>query len=334
MTRLFVIFILSSFAWAISAQTFSQTTQSEELQEANRLLKQGQHQQALDKVNTHLSSKPKDASGRFLKGLILTEQNKNTEAIKVFTALTEDYPALPEPYNNLAVLYAAQGQFDKARNALEMAIQTHPSYATAHENLGDIYAKMATIAYDKALQLDKGNVAAQTKLSMVKELFSAPQTNSKPTTNPIAQVTPAVKPIAEAKPNPVVATPAEKPTPAAKPTDNPEKDAILLALNNWAKAWSEQNVPAYLDFYDASFKPVGESRANWEKSRRERIKKPKSIRVAIVAPSIAFADATHAKVHFKQLYHSEKIKSSTEKTIYLVKSGSDWLITQEKIGRN
>ena len=79
-----------------------------------------------------------------MKGLILTEQGKPADAIKIFTGLTEDYPELPEPYNNLAVLYASQGQYDKARTALEMSIRTHPSYATAHENLGDIYAKMAS----------------------------------------------------------------------------------------------------------------------------------------------------------------------------------------------
>ncbi len=59
----------------------------------------------------------------------------------MFTKLSEDYPELPEPYNNLAVLYAQQKQYDKARTALEMAIRTHPSYAIAYENLGDIYAK-------------------------------------------------------------------------------------------------------------------------------------------------------------------------------------------------
>jgi tetratricopeptide (TPR) repeat protein len=89
-----------------------------------------------------------------------------------FPELTEDYPELPEPYNNLAVLYAAQADYERAKNSLEMAIRTHPSYATAHENLGDIYAKMASQAYDKALQLDKSNTSAQTKLALIRDLFS------------------------------------------------------------------------------------------------------------------------------------------------------------------
>jgi len=143
--------------------------QSDELQEANQLFKQGQLDRAMGRVNAYLAKYPKDARGRFLKGIILTEQNKSDDAIKVFRELTQEFPELPEPYNNLAVLYASQGQYDRARAALEMAIRTHPSYATAHENLGDIYAKMASQAYDKALQLDKSNTTAQTKLNLIKE---------------------------------------------------------------------------------------------------------------------------------------------------------------------
>src|SRR5687767_15132902 len=147
--------------------------QSDELQDASQLLKQGQLDRAMERVDVYLKSRPKDARGRFLKGIILTEQNKPNDAIKLFTELTQDFPELPEPYNNLAVLYASQGQYDKARSSLEMAIRTHPSYATAHENLSDIYAKMASQAYDKALQLDKANTTAQTKLNLIKELFPA-----------------------------------------------------------------------------------------------------------------------------------------------------------------
>src|SRR3990170_8251128 len=147
--------------------------QSDDYQDAAKLFRSGQHAQALERVDGFLKGHAKDARARFLKGLILTEQSKPADAIKIFAGLTEDYPELPEPYNNLAVLYASQGQYDKARAALQMAIRTHPSYATAHENLGDIYAKMASQAYGKALQLDKGNAAAQTKLNLIKDLFTS-----------------------------------------------------------------------------------------------------------------------------------------------------------------
>lgn len=148
-------------------------SQGDDFAQANQLLKQGQLELALDRVHAYLSSRPKDARGRFLKGVILAEQKKPSEAIKIFTDLTHDYPELPEPYNNLAVLHASQGEYDKARAALEMAIRANPSYAAAHENLGDIYAKMASQSYDKASKLDRSNKTAQTKLNLIKELFSS-----------------------------------------------------------------------------------------------------------------------------------------------------------------
>lgn len=160
--------LLGSLALATSAGA-----QTDEYAEAGKLFRAGQQARALERVDNFLQGNPQDARGRFLKGLILTEQHKQAEAIAVFTGLTEEYPELPEPYNNLAVLYASQGQYDKARGALEISIRTHPSYATAHENLGDVYAKMASQSYEKASQLDKSNKAVQIKLTMIKELFSS-----------------------------------------------------------------------------------------------------------------------------------------------------------------
>ena len=133
---------------------------ADDVQDAAKLLKAGQHQQALERVNKVLAAKPRDPQARFLKGLIYTEQGNAKEAIEIFTKLTQDFPELPEPYNNLAVIYASQGQYEKARSALEQSIRTHPSYATAYENLGDVYAKLASQAYDKALQLDSSNTTS------------------------------------------------------------------------------------------------------------------------------------------------------------------------------
>jgi hypothetical protein len=164
---------------------------ADEVQAAYGLFKQGHPEQALKKVNDYIASNPKgalsttDAKARFLKGIILTEQRKTEDAISLFSSLTQDYPELPEPYNNLAVLYASQGKYDKAKLALEMAIRTHPSYATANMNLGDIYALMASEAYARALQLNRSDSETQTKLAMIKDLFS--------TSGMIAKTAPALK---------------------------------------------------------------------------------------------------------------------------------------------
>jgi Flp pilus assembly protein TadD len=139
---------------------------------AQALLREGQPAEALSRVDTYLKDNPKDARGRFLRGVILTEQQKPDEAISVFRALNEDMPELPEPYNNLAVLYAAKGNYDDARRLLETAVVAHPNYALAHENLGDIYARLAARSYAQAAKLDPKAASAQKKLKIVDQLLA------------------------------------------------------------------------------------------------------------------------------------------------------------------
>ena len=135
--------------------------------DVNQLLRGGQLAEALAKADRTSPTSPRDPQMRFLKGVIQPKPGAGDDAIATFARLTEDYPELPEPYNNLAVLYAAQGQFDKARAALEMAIRANPTYATAHENLGDVYARLAASPIAKALQLDAGNRTAAPKLALL-----------------------------------------------------------------------------------------------------------------------------------------------------------------------
>ena len=170
---------------------------ADDYSDVNQLMRSGKFPEALAKADQYLAAKPRDPQMRFLKGVIQTEAGRPAEAIATFTKLTEDYPELPEPYNNLAVLYAGQSQFDKARAALEMAIRTNPSYATAHENLGDVYAKLASQAYTKALQLDAGNSGVQPKLALIRDLF-APAGKAGKAPAPAAAA-PAPAPVAVAK---------------------------------------------------------------------------------------------------------------------------------------
>ena len=240
------------------AISFAVPAFADNLPEVQRLIKQGQYPQALEKVDAYLSSRPKDAQGRFLKGLIYTEMNKPADAISVFTKLSEDYPELPEPYNNLAVLYAQQKQYDKARTALEMAIRTHPSYAIAYENLGDVYAKLASQAYDKALQLDNSNSTTQNKLALIRDLITTSgKGNVKPQPAPVAAapVAPAA-PVAAAVAKPAVAAVAPTATivtstpgaasasPASKPTAIAAAPAPAAAVATPAPAAAPTPAPA------------------------------------------------------------------------------------------
>ncbi|MBU3695375.1 tetratricopeptide repeat protein [Dechloromonas sp.] len=336
---------------------FSVPSFADNLPEVQRLIKQGQYPQALEKVDAYLSPRPKDAQGRFLKGLIFTEMNRPADAIGVFTKLTEDYPELPEPYNNLAVLYAQQKQYDKARTALEMAIRTHPSYAIAYENLGDIYAKLASQAYDKALQLDGSNAIAQNKLALIRDLITTGKGNVKPAAPVAAAPAPVVaapaKPAVTPKTAGVAATPGTsavaptKPTetkpaasaaaPAAPVTSAPAvakpdngSDEVAKAVAAWASAWSRKDMKAYLGAYASDFEtPKGMSRKAWEDERELRIAgKAGKISVNIDEPQVTIK-GDRATAKFRQHYKAPGISSSTTKTLIFVRAGGKWLIKDE-----
>jgi tetratricopeptide (TPR) repeat protein len=300
-------------------------------EDASKSFKQGNYAEALEKVESVIAANPRDARARFLKGLILTEQSKPADAIKEFTSLTEDYPELPEPYNNLAVLYASQGQYDKARKALEMAIRTHPSYAIAHENLGDVYAKMASEAYDKALQLDRGNAAAQTKLAMIKDLFSGSVVPGRGSPD-VPDTTPSVASTTIEKPAAAAAKAAATPATTAIPPNKGDVEGALAAVSGWAKAWSSKNADGYLAFYAPTFQvPGGEARASWETMRRDRIARPKKIDVTIGSPKVTFDPAGRAIVKFRQGYKSDTLDTAGAKTLVLQKNGGHWQIVQERM---
>jgi len=328
------------FALALAASR----AYADDLQDIDRLVKGGQHAQALERVNQYLAQNPSDAQGRFKKGLILAEQNKVAEAIEVFTKLSQDYPKLPEPHNNLAVLYASQGQYEKARQQLEMSIRTDPRFATAYENLGDVYTKLASQAYDKALQLDSSNSVAKNKLSLIRDLLmtseprlpavsSAPAgKTAEPARPPVVAAGPK-KSDTEAKPAPGQAKPA-----AAKPAEQPaparggNTEEVLQAVRAWAGAWSKQDLDAYLAFYAKDFKtPKGETRAQWEAARKQRISTPKKIEVAVESPKVTLKGDS-AVVTFRQAYRSDNLKIKGSKTLHMVRSDGRWLIQQERSG--
>jgi ketosteroid isomerase-like protein len=202
---------------ALAATLVFSTAHADDYSDVSQLARNGKFNEALAKADQYLTGKPRDPQMRFIKGVIQRDSGKTTEAIATFARLTEDYPELPEPYNNLAVLYAGQSQFDKARTALEMAIRTNPSYTTAHENLGDVYAKLASQAYGKALQLDASNTAVAPKLALIRELFNpALAKGQRPSSTPAVTVPPQV--VAAATPAPAAKAPPTLPPPAAVKT--------------------------------------------------------------------------------------------------------------------
>lgn len=337
---------------AVAAALSVPLAHADEYGDVNQLVRSGKFSEALTKADQYLAAKPRDPQMRFLKGVIQTESGKPTEAIATFLRLTEDYPELPEPYNNLAVLYAGQSQYDKARAALEMAIRTNPSYATAHENLGDVYAKLASQAYSKALQLDSSNTGVQPKLGLIRDLFApgakgvrpaapaaaSPAAATKvpalvvkpPASVPVAPA-PAVVAAAPVKPAVVAAAPAAVPQPAPASPSAAEKD-VDAAVRAWAAAWSSKDMGRYLAAYGKEFDPPGDqSRKTWEEDRRSRIVGKSRISVTLNNLEIQVS-GNKAAAKFRQDYRADALNVSSRKTLDLVKAGDRWVIVKESTG--
>ncbi len=144
---------------------------ADDLSDVQRLFDSGQTTAAMQRADQALATNPKDPQMRFLKGVMLADAKREAEAIALFQKLSEDYPDLSDPYNNLAALHAASGDYAKARAALEQALRNNPANATAHENLGDVYAALAAQSYTRAMKLDPGNSALAPKLALVRSLY-------------------------------------------------------------------------------------------------------------------------------------------------------------------
>jgi TPR repeat/Tetratricopeptide repeat len=293
---------------------------------------QGQPSQALERINAHVVANPNDVQALFMRAVMLAEQGKKDDAIKAFTEITTRFPGLPEPFNNLAVLYADRGEYDKARQALESAIKTHPSYATAQENLGDVYAKMASEAYGKALSLDNNNPRAQNKMLLIKELFSVTgKTGLALNGGKPAQISTEILPSSPTKLEAPRATTEVKSTSQSSITESPNQ-AVEAALRFWVAAWSSKDINGYLSMYAENFEVPGNlSRKDWEAMRRDRLNKPQKIDISINNLKIKVDDKI-AKISLKQHYHSGALDETTSKTIEMINVNGKWLIQKERAG--
>ena len=322
---------------ALALSLVTATAFADDYSEVAQLTREGKFADALSRADRFLSSKPRDAQMRLLKGVAQRDAGKTADAIGTFVKLTEDFPDLPEPFNNLGVIYADQNQLDKARAAFEAALRTHQGYATAHENLGDVYAKLSSTAYSKALQIDAGNAAVTPKLTLMRQLAGPSQAKIVTTAPAVAVAPPAPAP---ATPAPVArepapaATSAVKPSPAVppKPVNDGATREAEAAVQNWVAAWSSKDLKGYFSAYSKDFTPSsGGSHSAWEAERRSRIEGKSKISVRLEGLQVV-VNGSKATAKFRQDYHANGIAISSRKTLELSKQNDGWKITREAIG--
>jgi len=294
--RRFALFPL--LAWAAG------TAARDQLDALRDLVRAGRLEAAVTRIDAYLATQPGDPQARFLKSVVRVRQGRTEAAIVLLRRLAKDYPRLSETYNNLAVLYASRGDYEAAREALLHAVGEHPSNAIVQENLGDIYAKMAGDAYDKVLKIDPGKRSAAAKLAFIDQLLrraAAPATGLR----------------------------GGSPPAAAQP-DSGVREAVRASLDNWARAWSRQDLDGYLAHYAPGFQPShGLSRGAWERQRRTRLQRPARIEVKLSGWRFQSVSADQVWLSLIQDYRSDTYRDRVRKRFGLVKGRGGWRIASE-----
>lgn len=291
------------------------------LDEARQLGQQGNWQESFAQTGNYLKKNPGDIDALFLRGIAASKSGNPSQAIASFEEITRRRPDLPEPYNNLAVLYAKAGEYEKAQQALERALATHPSYAMAHNNLSQIYKKLAAIAYDRALNLKAGASQNEVPLAFIDSLHPVATAPTKAGVEKVA-----------------IAPPSRAPAATSLPIEAKAKTAdikdIERLVQGWSRAWSTKDVAGYLGYYSPDYFPGDvASRPEWEQQRQDRLTRPKSIKVQVDQLKVEVIDEQTASAVFLQRYRSDRISDTVRKQLRMKLQNGHWMIIEEVILR-
>ena len=149
-------------------QNILPTVQSDPHDQVKKLLRQEKFARAETLVDRYMTVNPRDPQMRFWKAWITDRTGDKQVALDMYLSLTQDYPEIAEPFNNLAVLYAAKGQYSVAKEALDAALRANPNYADAHENMGDVLLQLAKYSYQRSLQINPAQRGVSRKLNLLK----------------------------------------------------------------------------------------------------------------------------------------------------------------------
>jgi tetratricopeptide (TPR) repeat protein len=252
-----------------------------------------------------LQQNPRHSQARFLTSYAYQMSAQTEQAIRLYQGLIEDNPQLPEPRNNLAMIYLAQGDYDRASQLLVEALNTHSSYAIAYDNLSQVYKGIASEAYRRAVSesSEPSRYTHKIELTAITELETAP----------------AQLPATESAPEPTLVNFANQET------------RLIESVKAWAQAWSDKDFAAYTGFYTPQYRAKFESHQQWLEQRRNRITRPGTINVEVSDIQIKWRSEDRAFIDFKQAFDSPRYSDRVKKRLGFNLIGSEWKITEERV---
>lgn len=302
------------------------------LQDIDKLIQAGQDQTALSELDNLLAEDKNNPRLLFSRARLLAATGQLDKAVEQYQALIRLQPTLPEPYNNLAVIYQQQGKPEQARDLLNQAMMTHPGYARVYKNLTAVNAAQARDAYAKALQMPANHQLQGLEIAdnLTLPEKQAPSIPAAPVVT--AATKPAVKPaMIYQAPDPTADKNTATVTDKRRVTGTEaETESVQGFLREWAGAWSAKNVDQYLHFYSDDYSPGGLSHQRWVAERRDRINRPKWIRVSVRNIQVSDAGQGRVSVRLEQEYAADNYSDVTRKEFVLQRMAGQWRIINER----
>lgn len=169
------------------------------------------------------------------------------------------------------------------------------------------------------------NLAELTPISLAR--IATKQAADKQATT-AAAITPL--PISPPTVTPLPPAPVLPVTTTVPPSTGPSVNAeVTTAVQNWAIAWANKDMPAYFSSFVADFKGDQKSAAAWKQAQVSNITKRKLIALDLTEVRITPLSETKTLVHFKLLNTSDNFKQKSQKTLLLTKMNNSWLIEKE-----
>ena len=269
----------------------------------------------------------------FARAVSLSEQQQWAEAESIYRALLKSRPQWPEPKNNLAIVLLKTGRLEQAKQMLEQAVVSSPSYRVAQTNRSQLYNYLATQAYHKALG-ERSELKPPT-LDLIGQIHQTIKLVEKP-----------VHVIVEKRVEVPVEVIVEKPVIDRSEFTRTEevdvsaernqriKQQIHQQLTRWSEAWSAGDYESYIQTYGSEFDPgdPNTSLAEWKNIRHAKLKYTKDTRVTLDKLRVFVeASAQYALVEFVQAYRSASYSDTVLKQLYMTKSDNNWRILSERV---